>query len=218
MTDQSVGIDITILQRLIGKPNPVIFEIGAHQGEDSRNLSNLFPNGKLYLFEPDSRAYEKLLAQNIPNANLFKMAISDLNSEETVFYTSGGSEGIYRDWDGSSSLIKPKEHINYFPSITFSMSSVQSRTLDWIVENTNIDLIDFIWMDVQGAEEKIFKGGKDTVKNRVRLIYTEFCAVELYENSPSLSKIIEILEVYEVLGIYELNQVSGNALLKNKTL
>jgi hypothetical protein len=63
--------------------------------------------------------------------------------------------------------------------------------LDDIEEIKNKD-IDFIWADVQGAEDLVFLGAQETLK-RTKYIYTEFSNTELYEHQPNLQLIHKIL-------------------------
>jgi hypothetical protein len=78
----------------------------------------------------------------------------------------------------------------------------------------NVPLIDFIWMDVQGAEERIFKGGMKTLE-KTRYVYTEFSTDELYEQAPALERVLELLPDFKMIDTYEYQGCSGNVLLRN---
>jgi len=94
----------------------------------------------------------------------------------------------------SGSIKKPKLHLQMHPSILFENTmDTNSTTLDTFCEKNSINLIDFLWADVQGAEDLMIIGGKETFENRVRLFYTEYYNNEVYENQPSLAKIKEML-------------------------
>jgi hypothetical protein len=47
------------------------------------------------------------------------------------------------------------------------------------VVSLNDTVVDFMWVDVQGAEDLVFTGAKD-VLSRTRYVYTEY-ATDLYE-------------------------------------
>ena len=73
-------------------------------------------------------------------------------------------------------------------------------------------------MDVQGAEDLVFKGAKELLtNNKINYIYTEYSNRELYENQMNLKQITEGLPKYEILDFF--NEGGGtDILLKNKNL
>jgi hypothetical protein len=48
-----------------------------------------------------------------------------------------------------------------------------------------------MWVDVQGAEDLVFSGGIETLKNTC-YVYTEYCNRELYEGQINLNQILEL--------------------------
>ena len=90
--------------------------------------------------------------------------------------------------------------------------------LDTFCKEHNIKKINFIWMDVQGAEDLVFKGAKELLtNNKIDYIYTEYSDRELYENQMNLKQITEGLPNYEILDFF--NESGGtDVLLKNKSL
>lgn len=89
---------------------------------------------------------------------------------------------------GSSSLLKPKEHLNLHPSIQFSKvkKEIKLSTLDIEVEKK--DKYDFLNIDVQGFELEVLKGGTETLKY-IKYIILEVNMVEVYESCPLLNDI-----------------------------
>jgi hypothetical protein len=70
--------------------------------------------------------------------------------------------------------------------------------LDGFVEYNNIGPVDFIKIDVQGAELDIFKGGKKTLENVLKII----CEVEFvhhYENQPLFGDVCNFLTAHELM-------------------
>ena len=73
-------------------------------------------------------------------------------------------------------------------------------------------MIDFIWADVQGAEDFLIEGGKNTFKNKVRFFYTEYSKKLLYENSLNKEEILNLLgDSWEIIQDF-----NTDVLLKNK--
>jgi 2-O-methyltransferase len=190
--------------------NPIVVEIGSNTGTDTVKLAAI-PGVMVYAFEPDPRCdLTKMPANVIVN----KMAVSD-NTGDAVFnlsdspgYTTPG-----KIWTYSSSLLKPINHLTVHPHVKFE-KQVKVKTIrldDYCVEK-GIKKIDFLWMDTQGAEAKIFAGAGDILKN-TRYVYTEYSNDELYEGQQPLVKLIEILKTFEVMDIWMVEPM--NVLLKN---
>ena len=87
-----------------------------------------------------------------------------------------------------------------------------ASTLDTWCDKHDIREIDFIWMDVQGAEIDVFKGGVNTL-SKTRFIYTEYSDRELYEGQWNLRKMMKLLKDFDIAIRYP-----GDVLLKNKKL
>ena len=139
------------------------------------------------------RILENIKKNNLENVSLFPIALSDENGS-TKFYTSSGhpnEEQKDLDWDfgnKSSSLLAPQ--LKNMPEwLKFNeVIEVQTMTLDFFVKDNKIDSIDFIHMDVQGAELKDLEGAKENIK-RIKTIWLEVSNVELYKNQPLRNEI-----------------------------
>ena len=113
-------------------------------------------------------------------------------------------------WDLSGSIKKPKLHLITHPSITFDQSiTVKTSTLDDWCNDHSIEVIDFIWMDVQGAELDIFRGGKNAL-SKTRFIYTEYSNIEIYEGQANLPELLKHLKNFKIIIRYQ-----NDVLLKN---
>jgi len=72
--------------------------------------------------------------------------------------------------------------------------------------------VDFIWADVQGAEENLINGAKDTLKN-TRYFYTEYSDEELYRGQINKSRILRMIPGFSIVKDY-----GNNILLKNTSI
>jgi len=206
----------------VDKSNPIIIEIGAHHGEHTVLFLEMFESPKIYCFEPDPRNIIsfKQKVGNHPNITLFEMAVSS-NSGTTELYQSSGVSKKSMEHDCSSSIKKPKNHLSVYPTIKFDKKvSVNTISLDEWSTKYDINCIDFIWMDVQGAEMDVFQGATKTLK-LTRYIYTEYSNNELYEGQGTLEQILKYLEQfsYEPLIRYPGDILLGNSKpeLKNRS-
>ncbi len=173
----------------------------------------MFPKGIIYSFEPDPRNIPiiKEKTKYLNNLVFVEKALSNMNGIST-FYLSSAKKGI--GGKGSSSLKNPNLTIKVFPSIEFLDScNVSCVKLDDFVLENKIDFIDFVWMDVQGAEDLVIQGGIDTFQKKVKYLYTEFSNLELYESQINLNQILEKLKVFDIQELY-----TSNVLLRNKNL
>lgn len=208
------SLDKKYIKQLIAKNDPVILEIGSANGDDTLDFINTFSDTgfKLYGFEPEPKN-TKIIEEKISSDKfeLFKGVVSDTDGEITFNRSRTDNPD---DFSFSGSIMKPKNHLKLWDWIYFDESiTVPSITLDTFCASKNIDIIDFIWCDVQGAEEKVIMGGKKTLENKVRFLFTEYSNDEQYEDQPTLQKILDLLPMFEVI-----KNDGKDVLLKNKNL
>ena len=203
------------IKNLIAKDNPVIFEIGSANGDDTLDFLQTFNNVnlKLYGFEPEPKNIAILKKKiNSDKFILFEGVISDVDGEVTFNRSRTDNSN---DLSFSGSIMKPKNHLKIWDWIYFDeMMKVSSTTLDRFCEKNKIDVIDFIWCDAQGAEGRIIAGGEKAFKNKVRFLYTEYSNDEQYENQPSLKRILELLPSFDIVDDYG----GKDVILRNKNL
>ena len=208
------------IAELVGQ-NPLILEIGCNDGTDTERFLEAMPDATIHCFEPDKRAIDRFIVRQISsetlrcNTTIHCLALSDINGM-APFWASGGRTDNTGpgEWNKSGSLRTPTGHLAQLPEITFQRPApVQCMKLDSWCEWREISRIDFIWMDVQGAEDLVIRGGRRALAS-TRYIYTEFSDIELYEGQRNLSQLCEMLPDFELLGIYQRN----NALFRNTKL
>lgn len=158
-----------------------IADIGASSfgiGDVAPLYQGLIDAGKarLIAFEPDEAAF-KLLCEKYPPPNICSPLFIGNGKPGTYFETNKGPTG---------SLFEPNTSlVEKFPNLANLMQVVntwpiQTTRLDDIPE---IDDVDFIKIDVQGAELMIFENAPRTLSG-VSLIQTEVSFMELYKGMP----------------------------------
>lgn len=198
--DDDNGLDVAKLPCVIGKKDPVIIEIGANCGQTTLEFMKVFPNAKIFCFEPDPRAIEKF-KNNIKcdNVKLIEAAVGSLNGN-IDFNQSSGAEWIEpAGWDHSGSIRKPKTHLHVWPWVKFDTKiSVPIIMLDdWLIEN-DIKSIDLIWADVQGAEGDLISGANYAL-SITDFFYTEFSDDEWYEGQINFETMRALLPAFSVV-------------------
>lgn len=176
-----------------------IFDIGSCEGEDFIRYSKIFPGAIIYSVEPLPANLEKikknLIKYFIRNIIILPVALSDKSGWEILYVSSGQPEiREERSWDygnKSSSLLSPYKIKDTHPWLRFDRQiKVMTSTLSETAIRLNIKKIDFIHLDVQGAELKVLKGGEEII-HTTKAIWLEVADSELYKNQP-LKKDIEL--------------------------
>ena len=168
-----------------------IADIGACEGLSSLRYARHFVNAHFYAFEPRPDNIS-LMVQNFnefaERRGMYATFPYALGDEEGIlpFHESYGTVPGENDWNvgnKSSSLLAPKQHLQEHAWCHFTQKTAHVRTLD----SFNLT-VDFIHIDVQGAELKVFEGGQKTLE-KVRAIYCEVAEVELYDGQPLASDV-----------------------------
>jgi FkbM family methyltransferase len=195
----------------------VFVEIGMHFGTDTADFRRMHPHARIVCFEPDPRNIKMIKTLgNDKICELYEIAVSNTNESMDFYMSSGNSKGLLsdallteNDWSCSSSLKKPTGHLSLHKWITFPNSvKVNCCKLDEFepLKNTKID---FMWVDVQGAEDIVFSCAQETLKN-TRYVYTEYCNQQLYEGQLNLQGVLGLFPGFKVLHDY-----GGDVLLEN---
>jgi len=205
-------LKIEHIKKYINKNNPIIIEIGSNTGTTTSAFLKTFPEAKIFCFEPDPSLVSRFKS-NIQNKNvkLFEVAVGNANGT-TIFFRSSGTNPS-EDRTQSGSIKKPKNHLIQHPDIVFKekISIPIIRLDDWF-KNQNIKEVDFIWADIQGAEEDLILGATEVLK-KTRFFYTEYSNLEDYEGQITLKKICALLNNFFIHRIF-----SYDVLMVNKDL
>lgn len=166
-----------ILQNL--SKTPIIIEAGVCDGLDTEFFAKSFPDGKIYGFEPIPELFQQSLKRNekYSNVSLNQLALGE-KTEKKNFYIS---DRFGEKW-GSSSILKPKKHVEIHEEITFNTNSVLNviNLDEWTLHN-NIDHVDLMWLDLQGIEPIVIKSSPNII-SKTKFIYSEVSLIETYEN------------------------------------
>lgn len=191
------------LLRTFDREEPlVLFDIGACEGEDSVRYARLFPRSHVYAVEPlpenVRRAMATIAKHGAGRVTMLPFALAEVEGEMDMHVSSGQPPGARpgQDWDygnKSSSLLPPGPAMSSIPWLRFeSTVTVPVRTLDDICRELGIDRIDYVHLDVQGAELKVLAGGEEMLRS-VRAIWLEVETVPLYDGQPLVQDVAAYL-------------------------
>lgn len=138
---------------------PVILDLGSNIGLTINHLKTVYPESTILGFEMDSDNYALALknCEGLSNVKIFNNAVWKESS--TVMYDKSNQTDAYRIEDNGK---------------VTSGSAIESITIDDIIKKNNLQQIDFLKMDIEGAEEEIFNSGKLDWLDHVRSMNVEF--------------------------------------------
>ena len=179
--------------------NLIIFDIGAYDFSEGIELKSQFPNADIFGIEADKINFDKHSTEAIKKGiKAYNLAFADFDGK-TIFYPSLFDLNKQIDWRFAGSIIKPilkensNEAINH--SVTYDNDGVEVETIriDTFCEKNSINKIDFIHIDVEGAEDKVLS----TLGNfRPEFIFAEtyHFDVKNYDNKVNLNEFDDLLD------------------------
>ena len=186
---------------------PVIFEIGCNDGTDTLEFLAKFPAATVHCFDCEPRAIERFKTK-VPSARaiLYETAVGNHDGSIQFWQSGGTTQGAHlQDWDLSGSIHRPTGHLKRSRWCTFnSRIQVPITKLDtWLGRHPEIAGIDFMWVDVQGAEHDLIQGGRKLLK-RARYFLAEFDNTPQYEGQHNCGQLMSLLGPdWELLAIYD---------------
>jgi FkbM family methyltransferase len=185
-------------------------EIGAlpleGQGEPAHQLLDAFPGSRVIAFELDKQLCAELNRKAKPGMRFYPAALGRTEEERPLYETRHPM---------CTSLYKPNEALleRYF-NLEFAMlksvSSVRTVSLDRFAADNAVPDVDFIKIDVQGAELDVFAGATATLRGAVAIV-SEVEFLPLYVDQPLFGDVCRFL-AGEGLMFHKLLGMAGRAL------
>ncbi len=179
-------------QHFLDNIHITIAQIGSRKlsGADdysSQSWGIFAPNLTIYGFEADADECKRM-NQNLKERNIrhqekhIPIALSNTQGKSQLYVTKEKM---------CSSLYEPNHsYVSRFPNflpefLTLDyISEIETTTLDSFCASELVDSIDFLQVDVQGAELNIFQGAQQIIKNSTLAIQTEVEFAPIYKNQP----------------------------------
>lgn len=141
------------------KPESCCVDIGCHKGQFLTEYMRLAPEGTHYAFEPIPYLFEQL-CKDYKSARIFNYALSD-KSGETIFF-------LFPDKPALSGL---NERETIYKELPREKVTIRTERLDAVIPSEV--KIDYIKIDVEGAEGLVISGALDTIKRNKPFIVLE---------------------------------------------
>lgn len=146
-------ISVTDLYLKYGALNEgdIVFDIGTYAGTQTIFFSEkVGQTGKVFAFEPDQNSFKSLKRNielnSVNNVTALELGLYDFDGK--IFFTQGGSMG--------SQIIESSVKNIDLPSINVAK-------IETIVKKYAIEKVDFVKMDIEGAELNVLKSSVDFI-------------------------------------------------------
>jgi len=150
--------DDSIYQKddVIIKPGDRVLDVGANIGIFARFAADKGAS-KIYSFEPVQENFQLLSLNRPEQCEAHRLAISDTDNQSiNIAYTANAP--------GGSSIFQHDDGV---------LQNVMSMSLDTLINNGIVEGVDFMKMDIEGAEVHAFRGISDANLSKVRCIAME---------------------------------------------
>ncbi len=176
------------------KKDPIIFDVGANDGDSVIRFKKIFPKSRIYSFEPNDEIL-KNFDTNIKAENVIKNNVavgSATEKRKFYFYNSHRISSFYPVVDGSKyQRLKVKDKKDFYTK------DINVITLDEYCEKNHINNIDILKIDTQGSEAEVLAGAKQLLKDQsIKIIDLEYILGIAHDNANSLYDIENALNNY----------------------
>lgn len=147
--------------------NPVVLDVGSNIGDWSATLAGTVD--RMHLFEPNTilRHYSQVRFRHLDNINYFDFALSDRVGQVEFSYFEDSHDGL-------SNIIGNKKWDYLYPK----HETIDCSTLDEFAKAFHYGAnkqIDFIKIDVEGAELMVLQGAERLLKDKaIKFIQVEY--------------------------------------------
>ncbi len=180
---ENYNILTELVMKKVLKDTSVCVDVGCHQGDILQMMLKYAPRGKMFAFEPLPDFFEHLKSNfgGNPNITFSDIALSD---------TGGGSRFNYVITNPGYSGFKRRKYDR--PEEEDTSITVTTDLMDNVLGNVAVD---FIKIDVEGAELQVLRGGRELIKKEKPYIIFEhgLGAADCYNTKPE--------DVFDLLNV-----------------
>ena len=189
------GVPLEILDHMPNNRPVVFFDIGAHGGHFSDTIVKAYQIKRGILVEPLAHAIP-ILQNKFPDKGkilIINAAVADTNGETEFF--------VNPEADFVSSLLRINNKNEELAAMNIKdpvSVKVKTITIDKISADEQLDSVDLLKIDVQGAEHLVLNGAIETLKI-TKLVYTEFSFKPIYAQSSTFYDLYNFLYAHNFI-------------------
>jgi len=176
------------------------------EAEPFHDLLEIFPGSRVIAFELDRELCERLNAEARPGLEFFPVALGRTEETRTLYETVAPM--CYSLYEPNERLIRLYQNLEV--AYLKSTSELQTVSLDDFTARHGIESVDFVKIDIQGAELEVFQGGGNTLKDVV-LMVSEVEFVPIYVGQPLFGDVCAHLDANGMM-FHKFLGVAGRAL------
>jgi 2-O-methyltransferase len=194
----------------------VVFDVGARDCVESADFAQAFPAAMIYAFEcnPATLPYCRAVAAAQPRVKLTEKAVADSNGrleffpidpERSVGGIAGGNHGASSMFQATGAY--PEERY------VQGRIEVESVRLDSFCAEQQVEAIDILWMDVQGAELLVLGGLGERLRD-VSFVHMEVEFFEIYKGQALFPSVDDFLRArgFRLAGFTSYSRFAADAL------
>lgn len=172
--------------------NPVMFDVGANQGQYTSLLFSEIPEALIYSFEPSLSAFNKLNQKlgDHRNIHFYNLGLSDVKGVKKLYASKEASV--------QSTFISKNQSL--------FVEDVSVTTIDLFCEENDIEHIHFLKIDVEGFEFQVLSGAKRLL-NQKKIDFIQF---EFGNHQKHTRHFLS--DFHELLGDFTLYRVVQNGI------
>ena len=165
-----------------------------------RDRSKVYKNARIYAFEANPDSYKVCLenTKDYDNITVINKAVND--HDGTCVFNAIDPDKTETPWfdgnRGASSLFKSNGKYDHIEKYVQKEIEVPCIQLETFCEENNIDHIDLIWMDLQGAELIALKSMGRELMSTVKVIHTELEMTPIYKDQCLFEDVNQFLKNY----------------------
>lgn len=165
-----------------------ILDVGAYYGRVTKSLNYLFPNAKIYAFEPVEENC-KIIEKRVHSKNVVLVRCGLGDKEETQRFYKYDNPAL------SSTLSINYNNTKFKSAKQIDLITIKTDTLDNFFKDKKIKGNILLKIDTQGSELLILRGGKNLLK-KIAIIHLETSFEEFYNKQFLFSDIYTFLTNY----------------------
>lgn len=141
------------------KPGEIVIDVGAHIGLYTlRAARDVGAKGKVIAVEPDPQSFlilkENIATNHLENVIVVNAALSDTSGQKPFYAATDPSLSGFQ--------LQPEARIR-------EVKNIRTMTLDELLQGSGVTRVDWMKIDVEGAELKVLEGGKRFLQNAKNL-------------------------------------------------